>query len=190
MSRAYRIAVAERVCRHVVLADGVRTQLELLDILPPEGTREILAREVAGRGFKIDGTKATRVDDGVTVEVDLETGAVTVRAEQGLDVDVTVERARNVAEETAQGKKDEVAATLAIEARAQAENEAKAREQRAQREVTARLERKLNDLQRELDEIGNRTTAEALKVKAAQLGEIEEITEDRETGSLTIRVRT
>jgi len=190
MSRAYRIAVSESVRRRVVLSDGVRTQLELLDILPCEATRELLTREVVGRGFKVDGNKATRVDDGITVEIDLDTGAVTVRASQVADVDVTVEQSRTVAEETAQTKKDETKASLTEAARTQAEALAKAKEARAQKEVSARLEAKLGDLQKELDGIANRTTAEALKVKAAQLGEIEEISEDPKTGSLTIRVRT
>lgn len=51
------------------------------------------------------------------------------------------------------------------------------------------LEGKLRDLRAELDSIANRVTAEALKVRASQLGEIREITEDPETGSLTIKVR-
>jgi FtsH ternary system domain X5 len=54
--------------------------------------------------------------------------------------------------------------------------------------VTDRLERELGDLRRELDEIVNRVTAEALKRKAASMGSIKQLTEDPEVGSLTIVV--
>jgi hypothetical protein len=39
-----------------------------------------------------------------------------------------------------------------------------------------------------LNQAVNRVTAEALKRKAAQIGAIKEITEDAQTGSLTIKV--
>ena len=55
-------------------------------------------------------------------------------------------------------------------------------------QVTDRLERKLGDVREELDQVVNRVTATALKHKAAQLGQIKEITEDAQSGSLTIVV--
>ena len=51
------------------------------------------------------------------------------------------------------------------------------------------LEGKLGDLRKELDQISNRVTAEALKQKAASMGEVQEVSEDPESGSLTIRVK-
>jgi hypothetical protein len=56
-------------------------------------------------------------------------------------------------------------------------------------EVASKLEKHLINLRRELDQVVNRVTAEALKAKAASIGEIEEITEDPETGSVTIKVK-
>ena len=41
-------------------------------------------------------------------------------------------------------------------------------------------------LREELDQAVNRITAEALKQKAAQIGQIKELTEDPQSGSLTI----
>jgi len=41
-------------------------------------------------------------------------------------------------------------------------------------------------LRKELDQVANRVTAEALKRKAAQLGQIKEMTEDPESGSLFV----
>jgi len=46
----------------------------------------------------------------------------------------------------------------------------------------------LGDVRKEMDEVVNRVTAEALKRKAAQLGQIKEMTEDPQAGSLTIVV--
>jgi hypothetical protein len=57
-----------------------------------------------------------------------------------------------------------------------------------QQEVTERLEGRLADLRKELDQAVNRVTAEALKRRAAQIGQIKEMTEDQESGSLTIVV--
>ncbi len=57
-----------------------------------------------------------------------------------------------------------------------------------QTKVTDRLEAQLGGLRQELDQAVNRVTAEALKRKAAQLGQIKEITEDPQAGSLTIVV--
>ena len=55
-----------------------------------------------------------------------------------------------------------------------------------QGKVTDRLEGELGDLRQELDQAVNRVTAEALKRKAASLGQVKEMTEDPQTGSLTI----
>ena len=59
--------------------------------------------------------------------------------------------------------------------------------------VVARIEAaealgRLGDLRRELDQDVNRVTAEALKRRAAQIGQIKEMTEDPQSGSLTIVV--
>ena len=63
-------------------------------------------------------------------------------------------------------------------------------EERALRElVNRKLERRLESTKEDLDKAVNRTTAEALKRRAAQLGEIQEIHEDAESGGLTIRVK-
>jgi hypothetical protein len=57
-----------------------------------------------------------------------------------------------------------------------------------QTKVTDRLEGELNDVRQELDQVVHRVTAEALKRKAAQMGQIKEMTEDPQAGSLTIVV--
>jgi hypothetical protein len=57
-----------------------------------------------------------------------------------------------------------------------------------QGKVTDKLEGKLSDLQAELDQIVNTVTANALKTKAAQMGQIKQIDEDPQSGSMTIIV--
>jgi hypothetical protein len=74
MSRAYRITLKG--------SDEIRTRLELLDILPPEATAELLREELKSRGFAehADGT-LSRERGGVTVTVDPCSGEVSVTSE-------------------------------------------------------------------------------------------------------------
>jgi hypothetical protein len=169
----------------VHVEDGICTTLELLPVLAPERTGEILGAELVGRGFTLKGGVATRQSDGVVVEIDVKTGAVSVKAEATANIAIEKEQTSSIAEEhLTQGRK-------AAQARVDraAEGDAAVAEQKAREEVTGRLERKLADLRRELDTVTARVTADALKEKARQLGEIEELSEDAETGELTIKVR-
>src|SRR5262249_60729562 len=59
---------------------------------------------------------------------------------------------------------------------------------RLQSKVTDKLEGHLGDLRQQLDQAVNRATAEALKIKAAQMGQIKEMSEDPQSGSPTIVV--
>ena len=186
MSRAYRISVSESVRRHVRVEDGVCTSLELLEVLPQESMVELLARELEGRGFKRDGDKAARDEaDGVRVEVDLKDGSIKVKLAQEAELTSTVDRTQAVNQIT-EAAQD----ALRQAARRSAETEIDDKRDRLRAQVTAKLEKRLADLQQEIDQVTHRVTAEALKVRAAQLGEIEEITEDPESGSMTIKVRT
>jgi hypothetical protein len=186
MSRAYRVSVSGSVERIVHVEDGVAAPLELLPILAKERMREILAKELEGRGFtREDGVARRDEGNGVTVEVDLDAGNVTVRAESSKDVKIERTRTGTVAEErVAQGR-----AALQRQLDAELEQQVAATEQEMREQATARLERKLKDLKQELDRAVNRVTAEALKEKARSMGEIEELHEDNETGELTIKVR-
>lgn len=186
MSRAYRITVKGSVSRVVHVEDGVCTNLELLPILPKERQAEILAEELARRGFARDGAIARRAEeDGIVVEVDVSTGTVSVKAEATADIRVERETTTHVPEEALER------GTKAAQERVdrQVEREAAGIEKRALEDVTKKLERRLGDLRRELDAVTAKVTADALKEKARQLGEIQELHEDAETGELTIKVR-
>jgi FtsH ternary system-associated peptide len=188
MSRGYRISVAESLSRHVEVEDGVCTTLELLEIVSRERTAQILAAELAKLGFEVDekGTAVRHDADGIEISVSTATGEVTVRVSGSDDVEVELSRSVSVGESA-----DRAARELKLRegVRAELEQEVLARKESLRRQATERLTDKLRDLKRELDRVSARTTAEALKERAAELGEIQEISEDRETGGVTIRVK-
>lgn len=187
MSRAYRIRISESLRRHIQVDDGIQSKLEILDILSPEQTAALLERELGAAGFepREDGQWVRVDDEGVEVRVDPKQSTVTVSASADRELDLQQEKvvsawAENDATTRERGRK-----SLETELEAEADE----RKKDLQAEVTAKLEGKLGDLRRELDQISNRVTAEALKQKAASMGEVQEISEDPETGSLTIRVK-
>lgn len=185
MSRAYRISVKESLSRHVQVDDGVCASLELLPILQKERMRELLAAELAARGFTREGNTAARGGaDGVALEVDLDTGEVSVTAEGHTQLELTAERAAVVADPHDAARER----ALRDAAQASLEQTAKAEEETLRREVTERLEGALRDARDELDGVVNRVTAAALKQRAAELGHIEAIHEEA-NGNLTIKVR-
>ncbi len=185
MSRAYRITVKESLSRHVQVEDGVASNLELLPILSPERTSALLAEELGRRGFARDGVKATRQEGaGITVEVNLETGAVQVTAEGHLDLELERTRVGTTEQPHAEKHKEMMQERL----KASLEQEAKSEEELLRKKVTEQLSGKLRDLKGELDEVTTRVTAEALKLKAKELGQVEEIHEEP-NGGLVIKVR-
>jgi hypothetical protein len=187
MSRAYRIRVRESLKRVIRAHDRVSTQLELLEILPADQMAKLLAGELKRRGFEEDGEVLVRKQNGVIVTVDPATGTVTVEAEAAEDVALEIQReAASWDEDGAHAR--QVREGLREQARTELEKAAGDKTAELQSKVTERLEGQLADLRQELDAAINRVTAEALKQKAAQLGQIKEMSEDPENGSLTIVV--
>jgi hypothetical protein len=185
MSRAYQIRVSESVVRVIHIEDGVQAPIELLPILARERMAELLAAELVRRGFVRDGHVALRQEaDGTEVLVDLEAGTLSVHvgetAEVARDADVT----RTVIEERLKGAEGAIRDQL----RAQLEREIAEEGEKRRQELTKRLEGKVRELRAEIDQVTTKVTAAALKERAAQLGEIEEIHEG-EDGSLTIKVK-
>ena len=120
------------------------------------------------------------------LEIDLEEGSATVRLSQ--EAEVSLKRS-GTASTTSEAHVKTAKENLRKNLQNQLENELEHEKELMRQKVTELLEAKLRDVQQELDRAVNRTTANALKKKAAQLGEIEEIHEDQDTGSMTIRVR-
>lgn len=188
MSRAYRVRVRESV-RHTVRAeDHVSTTLELLGILPRDEMADLLRQELTGRGFHEEGkgNPLVRRGDGLTIEVDPSTGTVTARAEVAEEVEHHGEREGYADTDWGASGRERAEAALRERLRKELEARADRGDARAQKKATDLLEGALVDLRGELDRVVNRVTAEALKRKAARLGQIKEMTEDPEAGSLTI----
>ncbi len=185
MSRAYKIKVQESFRRVLRASDQVSTQLELLEILPPERMADLLANELHRRGFKkIDAKTWRRTQNGIVTDVDPLSARVAVKAEAAQSVVVEAERQTWSESKGSQAKR--VEQNLRNEVQKDLQRQADEQKTKLQQQVTDRLEAHLSDLRKELDQAVNRVTAEALKEKAAQLGQIKELTEDAATGSLTI----
>lgn len=186
MSRAYRISVQESLHRVIRGSDHIGTTLELLEILPKEQMAEMLTAELEARGFKLDGDLLVRSEDDVRITVDPKTGEVRVSVE--LSEDVELKKTGSGYADTDAGRRGRSSAEQRLREQTQRELEEMAdkEEGKLTSQATARLEGALRDLRGELDGVVNRVTAEALKRKAAQLGEIKSVTEDAESGSMTI----
>src|SRR5262249_45349288 len=156
------------------------TDLEILEVLPPEQMAGLLSDELEKRGFHKEGEVLVRREDGVTITVDPATGRVTVAAEASEAVTLEAEKEGRAYDDVGPGAK---AIRDQLKQQLQKDLEKKAGEKEAslQNKVTDQLEGILGDLRQELDQAVNRVTAEALKRKAASMGEIKEMTEDPET---------
>ena len=187
MSRSYRIAIRETLKRVIKANDRVSTQLEILEVLPCDEMAELLAQELEKRGFERKDGQLVKEQDGVKVSVDPQTGTLTVSAEAQQAVDLEQEKEGRAWDDMGPNAKD-VREKLREQAKADLEKQADRKTSELQTEVTDKLEKQLGEVRRELDQAVNRVTAEALKRKAAQMGQIKEMTEDPQTGSLTIVV--
>jgi hypothetical protein len=145
----------------------------------------LLEQELATLGFERRGELLVREENGVVVEVDPVSGTITVRIEADQKVQLEKEGEANVYDFGSETSKH-IQETRREQLRQEMEKEAQKEQQQLQKEVTDRLEAELMDLRGELDRAVNRVTAQALKQKAAQIGQIKEMTEDLESGSLTI----
>lgn len=187
MSRAYRITVKESLQRDLSASDEVCSGLEILEILPPEQMAELLRGELKGRGFQDEDGKLVRSENSVTVTVDPRNGEISVKSETRDSVDLKAERDDWGYEDVGPGE-----GVLRQRAQEQLkqdlERRASQQQSKLQTEATEKLEGHLDDVRKELSKAINRVTAEALKRKAASLGQIKELTEDADSGSLTIKV--
>lgn len=187
MSRAYRIKVSESVSKVIRADDHVSTQLEMLDILPCDQMADLLAEELVKKGFERKGDKVVRQEGDITIEVDLESGTVSVRAEADQKVEVKGDRSASVYDDSGPSE-SMTKKQLSTDLKKDLEGKIDEKERKLQEKVTNQLEKQLKNLRDELDKAVNRATAEALKQKAARIGQIKEMTEDPESGSLTIVV--
>ena len=188
MSRAYRISVKESDTRVLKAGDEISTQLELLEILPPEDMATLLREELEKRGFveQPDGT-LVRTDGTVTVAVDPCSGEVTVKAEAEETVSQDVERHGSGFNDIGPSQ-DALREHVREKLKRDLDEKFGQEHSRLQTKATEQLERHLADIQPEISQVVNQVTRDALKQKAQQMGTVKEIAEDPETGSLTIKL--
>src|SRR5262245_40155906 len=167
-SRPYRLTVKETLQKVLVAEDSVRTKLDLPAILPPEQTGEILARILKEHGFAEDGNTLVRESRGVRTEVDPGSGQVTVSARDSEEIDLSGEGDLPACTPCAERAKESLRQGL----REKLAGEADARNRALQTEVSDRLEGALAELGCELERVSNQVTAQALRRKAASLGQI------------------
>lgn len=186
MSRVYRIRVSESLSTTIHVEDGVCSTLEMLEVLPREQMTEILAQELEGRGFTRKDGVCTRVEeDGTEVSVELDNRVVKVGVSSDKELNLKAEKDSSVYEEQNRtAAEDKIRDGLQEQLR----KTAATKEADLAAAVTKQLEKKLGDIQKEINQVSSQATIKALKQKAATLGEIEEMTEGQD-GSLTIRVR-
>ena len=160
MSRSYRISVRECVNRVIKAEDRISTQLEILEVLPADQMADLLARELEQDGYRREGNILVKVEGERVGRAYDDIGPHAGQVRDNLRQELQRDLEKKVSDKT----------------------------QELQSKVTDRLEGKLGDLRQELDKVVNRVTAEALKRKAASMGQIKEMTEDPQSGSLTIVV--
>jgi DNA anti-recombination protein RmuC len=187
MSRAYRIRVKERLSQDLSASDEVCADLEVLEILPGDQMADLLSKELKARGFEEKEGELVRSKDGVTVIVDPKSGKVSVRTEKEEKVELETEKEGWGYDDVGpQGQ--QIRRQLSEQAKAELERRSQRSQERLQGEATEQLEKVMGEVRKELSDAVNAVTREALKQKAAQLGQIKEMTEDSEAGSLTIKV--
>ena len=187
MSRAYRIRVRESLRQDLAASDEVCADLEILEILPGDQMAGLLSKELKDRGFEEKDGELVRTKDGVTVIVDPKSGKVSVKAENGEQVELETEKEGWGYEDVGASSRN-IRRQLTEQARAELERRSQRHQERLQTEATEQLEKAVGEVRKELNDAVNAVTREALKQKAAQLGQIKEMTEDPEAGSLTIKV--
>jgi hypothetical protein len=187
MSRAYRIQVRESLRRILRAHDRASTQLELLEVLPAEQMAQLLTEELQGRGFEEKGGALVRQRNGVTVTLDPKSGTLTIET-QAEERTVLKGKKEGSAYDDVGPQAKAVRNQLKELLQRDLEKQAGEKTAELQSKVTEKLEQQLGELRLELDGAVNRVTAEALKQKARQMGRIKEMSEDPQTGSLTIVV--
>jgi len=187
MSRSYRVSVRECVNRVIKAEDKVSTTLEVLEVLPKEQMAGLLSDALEKEGYRREGNLLVKEEDGVVISINSETGEVTVSSEASEATKIEGERHGRAYDDVG-NHSETVRKHLKEELKKDLDKKVEEKTGALQSKVTDKLEGKLGDLRGELDKVVNRVTAEALKRKAASLGQIKQITEDQESGSMTIVV--
>jgi hypothetical protein len=186
MSRAYKVEISESVSRIKRVGDGFKTSLQILDVLPREAMSPLLKADLESRGFEdVEGQMVRQLDEDVLVTIDVRTYEIELACSDELNV--ALEKTKDVWCDDDFGGRDSKRHEARL--REELEREADQKERELQEALTKKLSDALEGIQKEMDEVGNRISVEALKRKAATMGEITEVNEDAKTGEVVIKVR-
>ena len=201
MSRPYRILVQKVVEQEVTAGDRSTLRLKLDPVLPPERLAEVLGEVLQRNGWErtADGAYEKDRGDGENLTCDVATGEVTAVIELETQVRQTVHKEirgdtwnwRQMREMTDQElddvrQREEEKLTAEVTAHQRDEAESALRE-----EVRRRLDEGADERRREVNRVVLEVMGEALKEKAAELGQVQRVDEhwDGEAYELTIAVK-
>jgi FtsH ternary system domain X5 len=185
MSRAYRIRVAESLRRTRTVEDHVESRLGVLAILPPDRMGELVGAALAERGFTVAGGKAVLRDGAIEIEVDLASMDVVARVQGESTVDLHTEVDGTIFNPDDAAEKAQVVAGV----RSGLERAAAAKDEEVRKVLSGELEAALVKVQPVLDAAVDAALRAALRERAAQMGEVQEVHEDAATGEMTIRIK-
>jgi plasmid maintenance system killer protein len=186
MSRAYRIAVEESLTRIIKAHDGVKSKVDMLPVLGKEDMNNILAQELEKDGFDREGDVCKKEEDGIVVTVDLGAREVEIKASKECEVEVKKTANAMVDRDHADIKKEEE--KIKNKLCQELEKDVDKAQEQLQKEITDRLEKQVHQQLDKINAAATRATGSALKVKAAQMGEIKEISEGS-NGQISIKVK-
>ena len=185
MSRAYRIRVTESLQLDASAEAEALARLELLPILGSTEMCELLEAELTVSGFEVtNGTASRHSSAGLLIDVNLADLSLKVECELNRSLEM-----QNDCVNLAGDGDDEqsVRKQLKSELQQDADSERAALEKRLKEEARHVLNAAVPELRSEFSQIVNKVTANALKKRAAQLGQIQSVDDDG-NGNVTIVV--
>ncbi len=199
MSYAYRIEVKESRLVEVTGKDSFTTRVEVVDVLPAPEMVAILERRLTEAGYQRDGENLIHRDGAVEICVNPSTREVVVSTTRHGTRQVDVKLNRSLEAHTpseitgATKRRDEIRKDLEVEAKDRLDQQAKVAgnlmEQQLRENATRSLKEALPSIRAELSKIGHATQAEALEIKARQMGRVERVEHDVQNQSMTIVVK-
>ncbi len=185
MSRSYSIRIPVEVLipkgagNH---AGGFSLVFTLLDILPAPRMRELLTKELLGKGFtEAENGLAMPCRDGVTAVLD--PVSMTMKLTVPMPESCTV----MVYEEYLQSLREELAKAVETGKVAQSWQVASAVETMKGR-VISELKELASEARKEINAALKNVYSEAIREKAASLGNVENVTESREGNTYRVRI--
>lgn len=185
MSQRYKIRLEDQWRIEAVGSDHVAMALQILPLLEASRIGELLAAELARRGFAEDGEGQYCLPSGdLQLTIDTRSQIATLAG----DFSATL-----AAEESVEGSLDECGETRLLaeehlreqlEAKLQHSLDEQREEQRQQ--FALLLSEQLQQLRPLILSIVDAVTIDALKEKAAEIGSVESIDEDRDSGTLSL----